>query len=85
MDFHATRVSTEDFAGDQIKSIILDANKQIEIEKKLISQGKMIAFVKQFKLDRLFSKLCLLIKAKTHASKTMTRKDQKCVQYSRIF
>jgi hypothetical protein len=39
MDFHATRVSTEDFAGDQIKSIILDANKQIEIEKKLISQG----------------------------------------------
>ena len=41
MDFHATRVSTEDFAGDQIKSIILDANKQIEIEKKLISQGRV--------------------------------------------
>lgn len=39
MDFSATRVSTEDFAGDQIKSIILDANKQIEIEKKLIAQG----------------------------------------------
>jgi len=42
MDFHATRVSTEDFAGDQIKSIILDANKQIEIEKKLISQGNYL-------------------------------------------
>jgi hypothetical protein len=36
----ATRVSTEDFAGHQIKSIILDANKQIEIEKKMIAQGK---------------------------------------------
>lgn len=40
MDFSATRVSTEDFAGYQIKSIILDANKQIEIEKKMIAQGK---------------------------------------------
>lgn len=41
MDFMATRVSTEDFAGDQIKSIILDANKQIEVEKKLIAQGNL--------------------------------------------
>jgi hypothetical protein len=40
MDFGATRVSTDDFAGDQIKSIILDANKQIERERKLLAQGK---------------------------------------------
>lgn len=39
MDFTATRVSTEDFAGDQIKSILTDANKQIELEKRMIAQG----------------------------------------------
>ena len=42
MDFNATKVSTEDFTGDQVKSIILDANKQIELEKKLIEQGYKI-------------------------------------------
>jgi hypothetical protein len=40
MDFTATRVSTEDFAGDQIKSILLDANKQIGAERRLIAQGE---------------------------------------------
>lgn len=40
MDFTATRVSTEDFAGDQIKSILFEAQKQIDGEKRLIAQGK---------------------------------------------
>lgn len=44
MDFSATRVSTEDFAGNQIKSIIFDANKQIENERRLIAQGFRIFF-----------------------------------------
>ena len=58
MDFMATRVSTEDFAGDQIKSIILDANKQIEIEKKLISQGKN---PREQSDDSKRSKMCTII------------------------
>lgn len=39
MDFTATRVSTEDFAGEQIRSILFEANRQIEGEKRLIAQG----------------------------------------------
>ena len=35
----ATRVSTQDFTGEQVKQIIEDARKQIESEYKLISQG----------------------------------------------
>lgn len=42
MDFSATRVSTEDFAGEQIRSILFEANKQIEGEKRLIAQGYKI-------------------------------------------
>jgi hypothetical protein len=34
-----TRVNTEDLKNEQIKEIILDAHKQLEIEKKLIAQG----------------------------------------------
>ena len=40
MDFLATRVSTQDFVGDQIRSIILDARKQIDMERRLIAQGE---------------------------------------------
>ena len=35
----ATRVSTQDFTGVQVKQIIEDARKQIENEQKLIAQG----------------------------------------------
>ena len=35
----ATRVSTQDFTGDQVKQIIEDARKQIENEQKLIAKG----------------------------------------------
>ena len=35
----ATRVSTQDFTGEQVKQIIEDARKQIENEQKLIAQG----------------------------------------------
>lgn len=39
LDFMATRVSTQDFTGEQVKQIIEDARKQIDNEQKLISQG----------------------------------------------
>jgi hypothetical protein len=40
MDSMANRVNTDDFGSEQIKSILLDAYKQIESEKTLIAQGK---------------------------------------------
>jgi hypothetical protein len=64
MDLSATRVSTEDFAGDQIKSIILDANKQIEREKKLLAQGKNpreIIDAENESSDSKRSKLCTIL------------------------
>jgi hypothetical protein len=54
----ATRVSTEDFAGNQIKSIISDANKQIDIERKLIAQGKN---PRELFDDSKRSKMCTII------------------------
>ena len=32
MDFSATRISTQDFTSEQIKSILADAKQQIEAE-----------------------------------------------------
>ena len=34
MDFTASRVKNEDFVSDQIKSILLDASKQLEAENE---------------------------------------------------
>jgi hypothetical protein len=58
MDFSATRVSTEDFAGDQIKSIIFDANKQIEKEKRMIALGKN---PRDLSFDNKKSKMCSIL------------------------
>ena len=44
MDFLASRVSTQDFVGDQIRSIIMDARKQIDMEHRLIAQGNFQSF-----------------------------------------
>ena len=40
MDMVGSRVNTDDLKSEQITTIISDANKQIEMEKRLISQGK---------------------------------------------
>jgi hypothetical protein len=35
MDFSATRISTDDFTPEQVKSILADARQQIEKEEPL--------------------------------------------------
>jgi hypothetical protein len=42
LDSMANRVNTEDFGSEHIKAVLLDAYKQIESEKTLISQGLFI-------------------------------------------
>jgi hypothetical protein len=59
LDFMATRVSTSDFTGEQVKQIIEDARKQIENEQKLISQG--INPREDEKNDAKRSKTCIIL------------------------
>ncbi len=40
MDFSATRISTQDFTPEQIKSILADAKQQIEEEQRLFIKSK---------------------------------------------
>lgn len=40
MDSMASRVNTDDFSSEHIKSILQEACKQIQLEKALILQGK---------------------------------------------
>jgi hypothetical protein len=43
MDFTATRISTDDFTPEQVKTILADARQQIEIEDP-IPNSKMTGF-----------------------------------------
>jgi hypothetical protein len=40
MDFSATRISTQDFTPEQIKSILADAKQQIEEEQRTNTKSK---------------------------------------------
>jgi hypothetical protein len=40
MDFSATRISTQDFTPEQIKTILADAKQQIEEEQRFIKSKK---------------------------------------------
>jgi hypothetical protein len=42
MDFSATRISTQDFTPEQIKSILADAKQQIDEEQQPIKSKKDI-------------------------------------------
>lgn len=42
MDFSATRISTQDFTPEQIKSIIADAKQHIEEEQRPAKRKKII-------------------------------------------
>ncbi|CAF0900115.1 unnamed protein product [Rotaria sp. Silwood1] len=42
MDFSATRISTQDFTPEQIKSIIADAKQQIEEEQRLARSSEVV-------------------------------------------
>lgn len=55
----ATRVSTQDFTGDQVKQIIEDARKQIENEQKLIADG--VNPREDDKADAKRSKTCTIL------------------------
>jgi hypothetical protein len=55
LDSMANRVNTEDFGSEHIKAVLLDAYKQIESEKTLISQG---LFIECF-IEILISNDCL--------------------------
>lgn len=39
LDTMGARMNTEDLKNDQMKLVIIDAMKDIEIEKRLIAQG----------------------------------------------
>ena len=60
VDFGATRVCTEDFAHEQIKSIVLDANRQIEKEKRVVARANSPRDFMQ-SLDNQRSKLCTVL------------------------
>jgi hypothetical protein len=44
MDFSATRISTQDFTPEQIKSILTDAKQQIEIEQHSVKSKNLRTF-----------------------------------------
>lgn len=52
MDFSATRISTQDFTPEQIKSIIADAKQNIEEEQRPAKSKKsklfLFCFIKKF-------------------------------------
>ena len=41
MDFSATRISTQDFTPEQIKTILADAKQQIEAEQQRPTKSKI--------------------------------------------
>lgn len=48
MDFSATRISTQDFTPEQIKTILADAKQQIEEEQKPVIKSKKRFFIKNY-------------------------------------
>jgi hypothetical protein len=54
MDFSATRISTQDFTPEQIKTILADAKQQIEEEQHPVKSKKESSCFKKFFCFTLF-------------------------------